>query len=157
MPDDVAEMVADWLKDSPHEMGNLGFVLESLAIQGYERIVLELYNHYTCANEQKYLSAMALRAMRFLSNPHRELLMTTSLSAAIPIESRLMASESLLVSEGTDLSYQDWTAVNNVLSNEALPPMTPQKLDIVAQTGKGSRSSKFRAAHGRRSDPVSRL
>ncbi|KAB2902716.1 MAG: RNA-directed DNA polymerase [Anaerolineae bacterium] len=121
-PEDLLEVVVDLLKREPNQLREPAFVLDSMAIQGHSKAILEVYNHYVDhRNSDTYMKALLLRAMRFHVELPVVLLMDVSLQSKASLEERLMATESLLASKLILVSDQYWAGIVNILATN-MPP-----------------------------------
>ena len=132
MSEDMANAITSILKCAPHWLREPSFVLDSLAIQGFEDCIFWLYHCYSCSgSEQSYLRTMTLRSMRYCRSANRSLLLDLVVDQSEAIEVRLLASESLLFLRIDSIGYTHWAQINNALSNEELTPRLRKNLILL--------------------------
>lgn len=127
------ELLEDLLMVAPHHLRSTSFLLESLSTQGHNTTIENLYAFYTeqSDRDQTYLRAMLLRATRFFEETPEDLLFSVVVDSQESIEARLMASESLLAANISEIGYEHWANLNNVLSNESLIPRLRKNLILI--------------------------
>ncbi len=128
-----AQLLEDLLMVAPYQLRATSFLLESLSTQGHIRIIENLYEFYTeqSDRDETYLRAMLLRAMRYFEDTPLDLLFSVVVDSQESIEARLMASESLLAANVSEIGYEHWANLNNTLSNESLIPRLRKNLILI--------------------------
>ena len=132
MGEQVVQLIAELLQYAPEKLREPAFVIESLSIQGNDRIIRDLYTYYTQAAKEKiYMRAILLRAMRhFLSIPV-DLLINVIVDQHEDAAVRLMASETVLAKKIVSLDDQHWAKIINTLSNKSLIPRLKKNLILL--------------------------
>lgn len=132
MGEQVAQLIAELLQYTPEQLREHAFVVESLSIQGNDRIIQDLYTYHTRAAKKKtYMRAILLRAMRHFPSIPVDLLLNVIVDQREEVAVRLMASETVLAKKIVSLDDQHWAKITNTLSNESLMPRLKKNLILL--------------------------
>ena len=149
MSEEVVQLISKLLKCAPQLLREPAYVVESLSIHGHEKMIMDLYAHFSLGrSHQTYMRAMLLRAMRHFQVVPEDLLFSVLLASEEPIEARLLASETLLAANIDGLSHQNWAKINNVLSNERLIPRFKKNLILLLRQVRDRDPQTFRPQPG---------